>query len=48
MMTMDPDKTDLEAQRNRVIAGRNRALALVLAGLCVLFFLITIAKRAAL
>ena len=43
---MDMNEPDHEAERKRIIAGRNRALALVLAGLCILFFLITIAKRA--
>ena len=33
------------AERRRIIAGRNRALAFVLAGFVVLFFAITIAKR---
>lgn len=39
--------TDLDplAERNRIIRGRNIALGLVLAGLAVLFFIITIAKR---
>jgi hypothetical protein len=36
---------DLNAERQRIIKGRNRALALVLLGLAVLFFAITIVKR---
>ena len=35
---------DHEAERKRIIKGRNRAVALVLLGLVVLFFLITIAQ----
>ncbi len=35
---------DFEAQRQRIIRGRNRALGLVLAGFALLFFFITIAK----
>ncbi len=34
-----------EAERKRIIAARNKALALVLLGFVVLFFAITIAKR---
>ncbi len=41
---MDPNSEDQLEQRKRIIAGRNRALALVLVGLVVLFFYITIAK----
>ena len=39
--------TDLDpaAERARIIRGRNIALGLVLAGLAVLFFVITIVKR---
>ena len=39
--------TDLDpiAERARIIRGRNIALGLILAGLAVLFFVITIAKR---
>ena len=33
-----------EAERQRIIRSRNRALGLVLAGLAVLFFVISIAK----
>jgi hypothetical protein len=33
-----------EAERKRIIKGRNRALALLLIGLVALFFLITIAQ----
>jgi hypothetical protein len=33
-----------EAERKRIVKGRNRALALVLLGLAALFFLITIAQ----
>jgi hypothetical protein len=36
---------DPEAERQRIIKGRNRALALVLFALAVLFFAITIVKR---
>lgn len=35
---------DHEAERKRIIKGRNRAVALVLLGLVVLFFLITVAQ----
>lgn len=41
---MNPNAPDPNEQRKKIIAGRNRALALVLAGLAVLFFVITIAK----
>lgn len=41
---MAPQDQDPMAERKRIIAGRNRALALVLFGLVVLFFFITIAK----
>jgi hypothetical protein len=41
---MTPDGPDPMAERKRIIAGRNRALALVLFGLVVVFFAITIAK----
>ena len=44
MTRMDPNSEDQLEQRKRIIAGRNRALALVLVGLVVLFFYITIAK----
>ena len=44
MTRMDPNSPEQLAQRKRIIAGRNRALALVLLGLVVLFFAITIAK----
>ena len=37
--------TEPETERQRIIKGRNRALALVLFGLAVLFFAITIVKR---
>lgn len=43
----DADKAealDPMAERQRIMAARNRALALVLAGLVVLFFAITIVK----
>ena len=33
-----------ETERKRIIRGRNRALALILLGLVVLFYLITFAK----
>jgi hypothetical protein len=33
-----------EAERKRIVKGRNRALALLLLGLVALFFLITIAQ----
>lgn len=36
---------DPAAERARIIRGRNIALALVLGGLAVLFFAITIVKR---
>lgn len=39
------NQLDPEAERRRIIKGRNRALALVLFSLVVLFFAITIAKR---
>jgi len=39
---LTPD--DHEAERQRIIKGRNRVLALVLIALVVLFFFITIAK----
>lgn len=42
---MDLNKPDPEAERQRIIKGRNRALALLLFALVVLFFFITIAKR---
>lgn len=35
---------DPEAERARIIRGRNRALGLVLAAFALLFFFITIAK----
>ena len=41
---MDPNSEEQLEQRKRIIAGRNRALALVLLGLVVLFFAITIVK----
>ena len=41
---MDPNSPEQLEKRKRIIAGRNRALALVLFGLVVLFFAITIAK----
>ena len=44
MKNLDP-QTDLAAERQRIIKGRNRALALVLVALVVLFFAITIVKR---
>ena len=45
MSAMTP--TELETERQRIIKGRNRALALVLFGLAALFFAITIVKRLA-
>ena len=36
---------DPKLERQRIIKGRNRALALVLFGLAVLFFAITIVKK---
>ena len=36
---------DPNAERQRIIKGRNRVLALVLFGLAVLFFAITIVKK---
>jgi hypothetical protein len=44
MIAMNSQDLDPLAERKRIIAGRNKALALVLAGLVVLFFVITIAK----
>lgn len=43
VMTLPPDR-DPEAERKRIQRGRNIALALVLGGLAVLFFFLTIAK----
>lgn len=40
-MQLPPDS---ETERKRIQRGRNRALALVLGGMAVLFFFITIAK----
>ena len=40
MTELDPN-----AERQRIIMGRNRVLALVLFGLAVLFFAITIVKK---
>ncbi|MBN9145092.1 hypothetical protein FHW96_003503 [Novosphingobium sp. SG751A] len=40
---IDMDASKME-ERKRIIAGRNKALGLVLLGLVVLFFAITIAK----
>jgi hypothetical protein len=45
MIPMDQLPPDPEAERKRIIKGRNIALALLLFGLVVLFFFITIAKR---
>ncbi len=39
MINVDPD-----AERKRIIKGRNIALGLVLSGLAVLFFFVTIAR----
>jgi hypothetical protein len=44
MIQMASQDQDPQAERKRIIAGRNRALALVLLSLVVLFFFITIAK----
>ena len=44
MQELDP-QAGPAAQRQRIIKGRNRALALVLFALVVLFFAITIVKR---
>lgn len=41
---MDKPPLDPMEQRKRIIASRNRVLALVLLGLVVLFFAISIAK----
>lgn len=38
------DPADLESQRKDIIRRRNRAVALLLAGFCVLFFVITLVK----
>ena len=46
MTLLDP-QLDPNAERKRIIKGRNRALALVLFSLAVLFFAITIVKRLA-
>lgn len=46
MMSMSGDNLDPMEQRKRIIASRNRVLALVLLGLVVLFFAISIAKLA--
>ena len=46
MTLLDP-QLDPNAERQRIIKGRNRALALVLFSLAVLFFAITIVKRIA-
>ncbi len=43
-MLMKPDNLDPMQQRKQIITARNRVLALVLGGLAVLFFAITIAK----
>lgn len=45
MRPMDQLPPDPEAERQRIIKGRNNALGLLLLGLVVLFFLITVAKR---
>ncbi|NBC36474.1 hypothetical protein GTZ99_07890 [Novosphingobium sp. FSY-8] len=47
MDNADPvlDAKAAEAERRRIIAGRNNVTALVLVGLVVLFFAITIVKR---
>ena len=44
MTELDP-QLDPGAERQRIIKGRNLALALVLFGLAVLFFAITIVKK---
>lgn len=41
---MDPKTPDPMEERKRIIASRNRVLALVLFGLVALFFAISIAK----
>ena len=43
-MMADVPKIDAEAERKRIIRSRNRVTALVLVGLVVLFFAITIVK----
>jgi hypothetical protein len=43
-MTEIESPAEFEAQRKRIIAGRNRALGLVLVGFVVLFFAITLVK----
>jgi hypothetical protein len=45
MKPMDQLPPDPEAERKRIIKGRNKALAVLLFALVVLFFFITIAKR---
>ena len=44
MSDLRPNLSPAEQERRRVIAGRNRAVALVLLGFVVLFFAITIVK----
>lgn len=44
MSPMQDPEAAQNAERQRIIRGRNRALALVLAGMALLFFFITIAK----
>ncbi|HZU65046.1 MAG TPA: hypothetical protein VFF98_15275 [Novosphingobium sp.] len=43
-MSDGPEPVDIAAERRRIIAARNKVLALVLLGFVVLFFAITIAK----
>jgi hypothetical protein len=41
---MSDSPLDPNAERNRIIRARNKAMALVLVGLVVLFFAITVVK----
>jgi uncharacterized membrane protein YvbJ len=45
MTMMDQTPPDPQAERKRIIKGRNIALASLLFALVILFFFITIAKR---
>lgn len=40
----EPESADQEAIRKQIIQRRNRAMALVLGGLVILFFIITLVK----
>lgn len=43
MTDLDPPK-DVEAERARIVRSRNLALALLLGGMALLFFFITLAR----